>query len=251
VVPHGRFLLEQLRAGPRAGPDRGQLLAVGGVDYQSAPQDTGPRALELSGAATNPQKKPLSWSNLPGTARELEQVLQLAGQRPALVYRGSQASTGRLTADLPAARWAHVATHGFFANAPVRPVRQLSREDYKRGRRGDRVGVGSRSPGVLSGLVLAGANRPPPKDPKELERHDSGILTAEAIAALDLDQMDLAVLSACETGLGEVAGGEGVFGLQRAFHVAGCKNVVASLWKVDDQATAALMGLFYHQLWRD
>src|SRR5262249_36683066 len=204
VVPHGRFLLEQLRAGPRAGPDRGQLLAVGGVDYQSAPQDTGPRALELSGAATNPQKKPLSWSNLPGTARELEQVLQLAGKRPALVYRGPQASTGRLTAALPQARWAHLATHGFFPGQTVRSALPLNEKDYQRGGGGERVGVGSRSPGVLSGLVLAGANRPPPTDPKELARHDSGILTAEAIAALDLEKMDLVVLSACETGLGEV-----------------------------------------------
>src|SRR5262249_42768521 len=94
-------------------------------------------------------------------------------------------------------------------------------------------------------------NRPPPPDPKALERHDSGILTAEAIAALDLDRLDLAVLSACETGLGEVAGGGGGFGLQRALHGAGCRNGVASLWEGDDEGTAARMGLFYHKPWRE
>ena len=96
---------------------------------------------------------------------------------------------------------------------------------------------------MLIGLVLAGANRP--------ETPGRGILTGEAIVGLDLRGLELAVLSACETGLGDVAGGEGVFGLQRAFHVAGCRNVVASLWKVDDEATAALMALFYRHLWEE
>ena len=88
----------------------------------------------------------------------------------------------------------------------------------------------------MSGLVLAGANRP--------GTPGRGLVTGELLVDRDLSGLDLAVLSACDTGLGDVAGGEGVFGLARAFHVAGCRDVVASLWKVDDQATAALMGEF-------
>jgi CHAT domain-containing protein len=66
---------------------------------------------------------------------------------------------------------------------------------------------------------------------------------------LDLRGLELVLLSACETGRGEVAGGEGVLGLQRALHTAGAATVVASLWQVEDAATAALMGLFYRKLW--
>lgn len=100
----------------------------------------------------------------------------------------------------------------------------------------DTVVVGF-SPGQLSGLVFACANQ-----------HDDGVMTADEIAFLRLRDVQLAVLSACETGLGETAGGEGLLGLQRSFHIAGAKTVAASLSKVDDLATRSLMTEFYTNL---
>jgi CHAT domain-containing protein/Flp pilus assembly protein TadD len=246
IVPHGPFLLEALASRERPPPEQGTLLAVGDVAY-----DRPARAVAL-GQGEERSARParvdgakLSWPALPGAARELEGVLHLAGKRPTLVRRGAEASTAQLLVDLPKARWAHLATHGFFAGARFRSALGLREQDYAHGWLGERVGSGARSPLVLSGLVLAGANLPV----QDLEKEDGGILTAEAIAGLNLDGLDLAVLSACETGLAEVAGGEGVFGLQRTFHIAGTRNVIASLWQVDDEATAALMSWFYHHLW--
>ena len=106
-------------------------------------------------------------------------------------------------------------------------------------------GVKGFHPGLLSGIALSGANA------AVGDSGDDGILTAVEVAGLDLERMELVVLSACETGLGSTAGGEGVLGLQRAFQIAGARNVVASLWRVDDQATVALMRLFYQKLWEE
>jgi CHAT domain-containing protein len=97
--------------------------------------------------------------------------------------------------------------------------------------------------------VLAGANLEPAKDELGLPTGEDGILTAEEIAGLDLHATELVTLSACETGLGDVAAGEGVFGLERALHQAGARTVIASLWKVDDNAAQALMVEFYKNLW--
>ncbi len=98
-------------------------------------------------------------------------------------------------------------------------------------------------PDLLSGVVFAGANNEPQPG------KDDGILTSLDISGIDLRNVDTVVLSACETGLGTTLNGEGALGLQRAFQVAGAKTVVASLWKVDDQATAMLMDAFYENLW--
>jgi CHAT domain-containing protein/tetratricopeptide (TPR) repeat protein len=259
TVPHAPFLLDRLTAPPRSPSEGDLVLALGGVDYDRVPSplnDTAVRTelLALLRAETERGRGPADgdspgWKTLLGTAREVEAVAKLAGSRPLLKLQGTEASTARLLRELPRARWAHLATHGFFADPKVHSI--LRPDPKLFALEGRQRVAGLRSPLVLSGLVLASANRPSgavaQDDPAA---DDLGIVTAEAIAGLPLPGLELAVLSACETGLGLVGGGEGVFGLQRAFHLAGAHNVVASLWKVDDEATAALMAVFYDRLWQ-
>jgi len=94
---------------------------------------------------------------------------------------------------------------------------------------------------LLSGLVLAGANQR--KAARDGE--DDGILTAEEISALNLNGVEWAVLSACDTGVGAVRSGEGVFGLRRAFQMAGARTIIMSLWPVEDQAARRWMTTLY------
>ncbi len=255
TIPHAPFLLDRLTSPARSPGQGGLVLAIGGVDYDGIPRPGNDPAARTDLLALRPAEAGRrrggsgdGWKSLPGTSREVEAVAKVAAPRSLLTLRGTEASTTRLLVELPTARWAHIATHGFFASPDVRSILQPDPRLFAL--EGRQRATGLRNPLVLSGLVLAGANGP--ADARaDRAADDLGIITAEAIAGLPLQDLELAVLSACDTGLGGiVGGGEGVFGLQRAFHLAGAHNVVASLWKVDDEATAALMAIFYDQLWR-
>ena len=156
----------------------------------------------------------------------------------------------------------HVDTHGFFL-----PDKELHPEDQHGpialggletgAARGLARLRGTENPLLRSGLVLAGANTlgeraGPANAPGEradaAPTVDDGLVTAEEIALMDLRGTELVVLSACETGLGRVKIGEGVYGLRRAFLYAGARTLVTSLFKVPDEQTCELMGRFYGAL---
>lgn len=228
-----------------------RLVLVGGVDYDQA---------EILSAGQGPSASPLapgerpSWARLPGTVTEVRHLEQLWGKATGIVrLEGTAATEAAIRTWAPQSHYLHLATHGFFTGPRFRSLfdkEPAKAADGSASRfKGKRSTVRGRNPLLASGVVLAGANRPRPADKSGLPLGDDGILTAEEVTDLDLRQVELVVLSACETGLGDVAAGEGVFGLQRAFTSAGARSVVASLWKVDDQATAALMKRLYSNLW--
>jgi CHAT domain-containing protein len=159
----------------------------------------------------------LTWKRLPGTAQEAEALEKsLTG---ATIYRDKQATEATLKG-LRAPSILHLATHGFFladADASVE------------------------NPLLRSGLVFAGANA-------LSSGSDDGVVTALEAAGLDLRGTRLVVMSACETGVGKITNGDGVYGLRRAFVIAGAESLVMSLWEVDDAATRDLMDGYYKKL---
>jgi CHAT domain-containing protein len=157
VVPHGVVLLDRLSAAPAKGQRKGDLLAVAAVSY-----DDRPSAAVLAKAMPAPvaADRPLKWEFLSGTGGELKQIQSLPGAAGVRTLTGSNATTARVLAELPKARLAHLATHGFFADPRFRSVLQLDEKLFTRRTASDsdfvrRVGAGARNPLVLSGLVLA------------------------------------------------------------------------------------------------
>ncbi|MBL8860807.1 MAG: CHAT domain-containing protein [Planctomycetes bacterium] len=214
------------------------VLALGAPEFGAAREPAGPGF----GASTGPGV----FVRLPEAEREVRAIVDLwhdAGV-PARALVGADASEAGLRGALSGVRILHVATHGF-AEGSTAPL----------GARG----LASEAPGPLwseplrlelsrrhlgrSALALAGANSAVAHDPRA-----DGLLSDAEVLELDLAGLDLAVLSACDTGSGEVQSGEGIFGLRRAFQLAGARAVVAALWPVGDEDARVLMTDFHARL---
>jgi CHAT domain-containing protein len=137
----------------------------------------------------------------------------------------------------------HLATHGFFFDGGCVPSATATRSvgGLVSGKPAGGSKLAVERPFALSGLALAGANLRSSAKPGA----EDGILTAEEVVSLNLEGVQWAVLSACDTGLGRITAGEGVFGLRRAFQIAGVQTVIMSLWSVDDEATRDWMRSLY------
>lgn len=234
-----------------------QLLLLGDIDYDVAPSDAAEPTKEehppLPGMAVRSATDGRLFDPLDNTAGEIaaikdlyRELYKVKSDDDLLSLTKAKADEARFRALAPQYRHLHLATHGFFAGEQYssslgsrsgvdRDRAMLANLDF------ELVGY---NPGLLSGLALTGANLEPSASSPD------GIITAQEIGAMDLSGVDTVVLSACDTGLGETAGGEGLLGVQRAFQVAGARTTVASFWKVNDLVTRSLMERFYRNLWK-
>jgi CHAT domain-containing protein/tetratricopeptide (TPR) repeat protein len=228
------------------------LFALGDPDFNAPPQAR--MAERVTAVDTTLEPKSYSMRNvrsecgelnamtvtsLPGTRREVGQIAEYwekATEEPAGVFLGTDASEERFKAEASGRRIIHIATHGYFLEGVCRP--KISESMLK-----EDVSFVGENPLLLSGLFLAGANLH--GEGADSLGAEDGILTAYEVTAMDLEGTELVVLSACETGLGEVRAGEGVYGLRRAFQMAGAQTVISALWPISDEDTADMMSQLY------
>ncbi|WP_438037252.1 CHAT domain-containing protein [Sorangium sp. So ce204] len=233
-VPSGRDLL-RLRA---TGPQREGAVVIAAPDYDHTAAPAARRADDST--SSSEEQAPAHFTPLAAAAAEGQAVSQeLAGARLLL----GQAATESAVKSLRGPQVLHIATHGFFASGQEAPEPPPAFPDV--GSRGLRALGGVHlhidNPLLRSGLALAGANQKATGD-------DNGILTAMEASQLDLNGTKLVVLSACKTGVGETPSGDGVYGLRRAFVMAGAETQVLSLWNADDASTRELMHGYYTRL---
>jgi CHAT domain-containing protein len=185
-----------------------------------------------------------TWPPLEGTAEEVKKIGDLFKNNKinSQSFTGSNASEEnfkQLSGRSP--QVIHIATHGFFLPDPALNKRIASDKQN--------IYTLANDPMLRSGLILSGGNYAW-SGKTAIPGVEDGIVTAYEISQMDLSNTELVILSACETALGDVKGSEGVFGLQRAFKMAGVKRMIVSLWKVPDKETSELMTAFY-KYWFD
>ena len=225
-----------------------------GAGQSAAPNPPTPGGSAAGGkSARSIPTRGLHFERLPGTRAEVLSIRQILGTAGAEAYLGAEALEEVLrTHGSP--RILHLATHGFFLEDAARPgggeseaptaERGVVDAEADAPSAGDAVPVVRiQNPLLRSGIALAGANRSTAGDGDAPA--GTGIVTAEKILGLNLWGSEMVVLSACETGLGDVRTGEGVYGLRRGFTQAGAKSIVMSMWSVPDAETQELMIEFY------
>ncbi len=262
----------QLRSEPSASRE-GRLLALGGISYGPAAARFLAPTLRDGASAKNGASAKLA---LPGAALEVQRVAEQFrkqhGPDSVQLITGAAANKQRLHEELrQPASYLHVATHGFFRpplfSGRAAATGQLAGSGTSRGfvlEESPKVSANAAPndtdpldldplsamlPWLHSGLLLAPASGRAPQNQNTASDAADDFLSAEEVMSLDLRGTQVVMLSACETGLGSQARGQGVLGLQRAFHAAGAETVIGTLWRVDDAATTLLVEQFYANLW--
>jgi CHAT domain-containing protein len=243
-------------------PDFGDRSALAGKWRSSPSAATGtPAAVAVYRGqhSTCESFQSMRFRDLPASDEEAREIVRLwsRGGQAASLPASQAGSAGVLSLSAARARETtfksqaagrqvlHLATHGFFLGGQCES--KLDSASRAPESTSSVSSVISEDPLLLAGLAMAGANRRQEAGPDE----DDGILTADEISMLDLRGTQWAVLSACDTGLGEVRVGEGVFGLRRAFQLAGAHTVIMSLWPVEDEAARAWMASLYRYRFAD
>ncbi|MBK7129533.1 MAG: CHAT domain-containing protein [Crocinitomicaceae bacterium] len=196
------------------------------------------------------------WAYLPGSLSEINTITELSNNKKisAKHYSGDRATETNFTVEAPEFELVHIATHGFFYPLIVNfetdtSLSSQQKPEFRGASYQHAYGqfVVNENPLMRSGLVFANGN-------DCWLNTDSagsdGVLTAFEVSNLNLRKNKLMVLSACETGLGDIDETEGVYGLQRAFKIAGSDFLIMSLWQVPDAETVVFMELFYTHLFK-
>jgi len=203
--------------------------------YKKPAQSAGKQTAFLMG---DPDFDSQSIAQLPGTRVEIENISKyLSPKMKMQKYLDGEANESNLK-QVQSPKYLHLASHGYF-------LEDKQANDHLLGVQLQYI---RQNPLLRSGLLLTGAGGEQSSgNSQSFNQSDNGFFSAYEAINLNLNSTEMVVLSACETGKGDVKAGEGVYGLQRAFIVAGAESLVMSLWKVDDTATQKLMSGFYRE----